>query len=64
VSSIVFLVIELADFLGHPARLIARRHKAILDAHLRFTAAFFILTGPPVLGRGGARRTDPQSTGD
>jgi AcrR family transcriptional regulator len=28
------LVIELADLPGHPARVIARRHKALLEAHL------------------------------
>ena len=28
------MVIELADLPGHPARLIARRHKAMLEAHL------------------------------
>jgi len=27
-------VIELADLPGHPARLIARRHKSLLEAHL------------------------------
>jgi hypothetical protein len=27
-------VIELADLPGHPARAIARRHKALLEAHL------------------------------
>jgi UDP-N-acetylglucosamine 2-epimerase len=26
-------VIELADLRGHPARIIARRHKAMLEAH-------------------------------
>jgi AcrR family transcriptional regulator len=33
-SGFTRLVIELADLPGHPARLIARRHKAILEAHL------------------------------
>jgi hypothetical protein len=28
------LVIELADLAGHPARVIARRHKALLEAYL------------------------------
>jgi AcrR family transcriptional regulator len=33
-SGFTRLVVELADLPGHPARLIARRHKAILEAHL------------------------------
>ena len=33
-SGFTRLVIELADLPGHPARLIARRHKAMLKAHL------------------------------
>lgn len=33
-SGFTRLVIELADLRGHPARLIARRHKAMLEAHL------------------------------
>ena len=33
-SGFTRLVIELADLPGHPARVIARRHKAILEAHL------------------------------
>ncbi len=33
-SGFTRLVIELADLPGHPARLIARRHKAILEGHL------------------------------
>jgi AcrR family transcriptional regulator len=33
-SGFTRLVIELADLPGHPARLIARRHKAMLEAHL------------------------------
>jgi AcrR family transcriptional regulator len=33
-SGFTRLVIELADLPGHPARLIARRHKALLEAHL------------------------------
>jgi AcrR family transcriptional regulator len=32
-SGFTRLVIELADLPGHPARLIARRHKAMLEAH-------------------------------
>jgi hypothetical protein len=32
-SGFTRLVIELADLRGHPARLIARRHKAMLEAH-------------------------------
>jgi AcrR family transcriptional regulator len=33
-SGFTRLVIELADLPGHPARLIARRHKAMLEVHL------------------------------
>jgi AcrR family transcriptional regulator len=33
-SGFTRLVIELADLRGHPARLIARRHKAMLESHL------------------------------
>src|SRR5262245_25748897 len=33
-SGFTRLVIELADLPGHPARAIARRHKAMLEAHL------------------------------
>ena len=33
-SGFTRLVIELADLRGHPARLIARRHKALLEGHL------------------------------
>jgi AcrR family transcriptional regulator len=33
-SGFTRLVMELADLPGHPARLIAKRHKAILEAHL------------------------------
>lgn len=33
-SGFTRLVIELADLRGHPARAIARRHKAMLEAHL------------------------------
>jgi AcrR family transcriptional regulator len=32
-SGFTRLVIELADLLGHPARTIARRHKAMLESH-------------------------------
>jgi AcrR family transcriptional regulator len=32
-SGFTRLVVELADLPGHPARLIARRHKAMLEAH-------------------------------
>jgi AcrR family transcriptional regulator len=32
-SGFTRLVIELADLRGHPARVIARRHKAMLEAH-------------------------------
>jgi AcrR family transcriptional regulator len=33
-SGFTRLVIELADLPGHPARVIARRHKALLESHL------------------------------
>jgi len=33
-SGVTRLVVELADLPGHPARVIARRHKALLEAHL------------------------------
>ena len=33
-SGFTRLVVELADLRGHPARLIARRHKAMLEGHL------------------------------
>ena len=33
-SGFTRLVIELADLRGHPARVIARRHKAMLEGHL------------------------------
>lgn len=33
-SGFTRLVVELADFPGHPARAIARRHKAMLEAHV------------------------------
>src|SRR5262245_29458557 len=33
-SGFTRLVIELADLPGHPARLVARRHKSMLEAHL------------------------------
>ena len=33
-SGFTRLVIELADLRGHPARVIARRHKAMLESHL------------------------------
>lgn len=33
-SGFTRLVVELADLPGHPARLIARRHKALLESHL------------------------------
>jgi AcrR family transcriptional regulator len=41
-SGFTRLVIELADLPGHPARVIARRHKAMLEAHL---AELFAKTG-------------------
>ena len=42
-SGFTHLVIELADLPGHPARAIARRHKAMVEAHLAeiFSAAGF-----------------------
>lgn len=41
-SGFTRLVIELADLPGHPARTIARRHKALLEQHL---AALFAKSG-------------------
>jgi AcrR family transcriptional regulator len=41
-SGFTRLVVELADLPGHPARLIARRHKALLESHL---AALLAKTG-------------------
>ncbi|QQS10809.1 MAG: TetR/AcrR family transcriptional regulator [Rhodospirillales bacterium] len=38
-SGFTRLVIELADLRGHPARAIARRHKAMLEGHLADTLA-------------------------
>ena len=39
-------MIELADLRGHPARLIARRHKAMLEGHLADLLASVDVTSP------------------
>ena len=49
-SGFTRLAVELADLPGHPAREIARRHKAALEAHL---AALLTSAGLP----GAAERT-------
>lgn len=50
-SGFTRLVIELADLPGHPARLIARRHKAMLEAHLAELLAKAGLDRAPELAR-------------
>ena len=45
------LVIELADLRGHPARLIARRHKAMLEGHLAELLARAGVASPRELAR-------------
>lgn len=45
-SGFTRLVIELADLPGHPARLIARRHKALLEGHLAELLAQAGVTSP------------------
>jgi AcrR family transcriptional regulator len=45
-SGFTRLVIELADLRGHPARLIARRHKAMLEGHLADLLASVDVTSP------------------
>ncbi len=45
-SGFTRLVIELADLRGHPARLIARRHKAMLEGHLADLLASVHVTSP------------------
>ncbi|MBR1146263.1 TetR/AcrR family transcriptional regulator [Bradyrhizobium sp. AUGA SZCCT0431] len=50
-SGFTRLVIELADLRGHPARLIARRHKAMLEAHLADLLASVDATSPRQLAR-------------
>lgn len=50
-SGFTRLVIELADLRGHPARLIARRHKAMLEGHLADLLARADVTSPRELAR-------------
>jgi AcrR family transcriptional regulator len=50
-SGFTRLVIELADLRGHPARLIARRHKAMLEGHLADLLASANVTSPRELAR-------------
>jgi hypothetical protein len=51
-SGFTRLVIELADLPGHPARLIARRHKAQLERCLAELLAESGVEGPNELARG------------
>jgi AcrR family transcriptional regulator len=50
-SGFTRLVIELADLPGHPARLIARRHKAMLESHLADLLEKTGVDSPRVLAR-------------
>jgi len=50
-SGFTRLVIELADLRGHPARLIARRHKAMLESHLADLLAQAHVSSPRELAR-------------
>jgi AcrR family transcriptional regulator len=50
-SGFTRLVIELADLRGHPARLIARRHKAMLEGHLADLLAKANVRSPRELAR-------------
>jgi len=50
-SGFTRLVIELADLPGHPARVIARRHKALLEGHLADMLADAGLARPRELAR-------------
>lgn len=50
-SGFTRLVIELADLRGHPARLIARRHKAMLESHLADLLAKVQVKSPRELAR-------------
>ena len=50
-SGFTRLVIELADLRGHPARLIARRHKAMLEGHLADLLASAHVPSPRELAR-------------
>jgi AcrR family transcriptional regulator len=50
-SGFTRLVIELADLPGHPARRIARRHKAILEHHLAEMLARVGVTRPKEVAR-------------
>jgi AcrR family transcriptional regulator len=50
-SGFTRLVIELADLPGHPARTIARRHKALLEQHLAALLAKTNIQSPRELAR-------------
>ncbi len=50
-SGFTRLVIELADLPGHPARLIARRHKAMLEGHLAALLARSGIARPQEIAR-------------
>lgn len=50
-SGFTRLVIELADLPGHPARTIARRHKALLEQHLAALLAKTNIQAPRELAR-------------
>jgi AcrR family transcriptional regulator len=50
-SGFTRLVIELGDLPGHPARLIARRHKSMLEAHLADRLAQAGVAAPRELAR-------------
>jgi AcrR family transcriptional regulator len=50
-SGFTRLVIELADLPGHPARVIARRHKAMLEAHFAAMLAAAGVEHPQERGR-------------
>jgi AcrR family transcriptional regulator len=50
-SGFTRLVVELADLPGHPARVIARRHKAMLEAHLAELLARANVASPREIAR-------------
>ena len=50
-SGFTRLVIELADLPGHPARLIARKHKALLESHFAGLLARAGVTAPREVAR-------------
>ena len=50
-SGFTRLVVELADLPGHPARLVARRHKALLERHLADLLVRAGVTAPTEVAR-------------